>query len=252
MQNKKYDQREEDVRWKLTENIKIRLERKSITQKIMAREIGFSESSLSAGLNGERNFKPGELKCIADYLEITMDELFTGVALENQISHERTGLKTFAIDWLAKIREEDGYLVEMVDVVLNNESIANALFEMLYLYATHYLSSVKYEKSGVTVPVLAHALSSNDVLLKFAISDFTSQIFEAVREIYDRLDESHHKKATEENIYRNLMKIRENLEKQRVFISKIDEDEYNEFISDMEEERQEYYSRYFESSSENE
>ena len=72
-----------DNKEKLRENIAYYVSEalcmKNITQKELAKYIGIDESSVSRSLRAERDFNVYELKCIAEFLDITVDEIITGV-----------------------------------------------------------------------------------------------------------------------------------------------------------------------------
>jgi len=238
MHSNEYDEREERVRIQLALNIRERIKRMGKNQDEFAREVGISASELSKSLNEERSFKLGELKGMAEILGITMDELFTGISPENIESHERTKLSTFAIDWLAKTRERNDYLIEMVDIVLNNKEIAESIFTMTYLYCVNDVSVTKFSKDGNMKANLASYISDNDTLMKHAISDFIVKVFEIIKKDYRRSPFSFHaqERENDEKMRVALNELKKSLDER---YSKI-ENEISQENIDFSEEAEEY------------
>ena len=227
MRTKEYDQREDEVKEQLANNIKKKLHQMNKNQDELADDIGFSPTDLSKSLNQTRDFTPGELEGIAKCLGITMDELFTGVPAGNIESHERTKLSTFAIDWLAETRERNDYLIEMVDIILDNKEIANSLFAMAYLYCVKVVPFRKPAKSGTMEDDLATVISDNDTLMKHAISDFVIEVFRKVKYHYDRNQFNHHKKASDKELYDFMQGLKKSMDEKQ---KEIDEEVLQENI----------------------
>jgi transcriptional regulator with XRE-family HTH domain len=227
----------------ISASIKARMRKHDdMMQKELSIETGISEGALSESLTGKRKFQPGELRRIAEYFHMTYEELFTGVAPRNVVSHERTGLSSFAIDWLHDVHtaKEKEHIAEMVDIVLDNEAIADMLFMLLYMYATtrpHASIAAKkeYRTAGQQLmPNLAFDLTDTESILKFAVTERLSKVLESIKKEYTRLDNSTYSLAMEEVLHEQLIALGERFAAREKRMDEADGEEnlLDEYVAD--------------------
>ena len=233
MDNK--DELREDIAYYVSEI----LGRKNVTQKELAKYIGIDESSVSRSLRAERDFNVYELKCISEFLDVTIEEIMTGIAPENQVEHTQTGLSNYSINWLKSIKNSKEYLFEIVNLVLGNEEIANAMFEAIYLYAVSSIPPTYFKKEGTVTERQARTIADDDLLLRYAIVGSFEEILKLIKKEYERIPDNYNKRMQEEKLHSIYESLRLNL--QRVSDKSYEIDvENGEEILDFDKEAEEY------------
>lgn len=232
-----------DNKEKLRENIAYYVSEalcmKNITQKELAKYIGIDESSVSRSLRAERDFNVYELKCIAEFLDITVDEIITGVLSKNREEHIRTRLNDYSINWLKSIEDEKPHLLEIINLILGHDEIAEATFEAIYLYAVSSIPPTYFKNEGTVVERQAKTLADDDLLLRYAIVGSFEEILKLIKKEYERIPDNYHKRKQEEQLHSIYESLRQNL--QRVSDKSYEIDvENTEEILDFEEEAEEY------------
>ena len=226
------EEEETDYLKEISDNIRIRLRRMDVgkrTQRKLATYLALTEETLSKKLKlYDTKFTVYELIKISEYLNVSVDELITGRDYQNKESVERTKLRTFAIDWLASIREEKKYLAEVIDVVLENEEIAEMLFTMAYLYCTKYVPSIglrKSEKTGGLEIDLTATLSDKNTLFKHAITDMMITVLDRIKVEYGKNAFNAHTLETDEKIHSAIVNMIKRMEEK-------EQEEYLELAKD--------------------
>ena len=200
LDKEKYKDGKENLKEAIAKNVKELLIRHDITQQQIAQYVGISESSVSRALRAERDFNVYELKCIAEFLNVTLEEIVTGVSLKNKEEHIRTGLSNHSINWLKSIESKKENLLEIINVILGNKEIAEAMFESIYLYSTSHISSTYFKKDGTIVQRQAKNLADDDLLLRYAIMGGFEEILQLIKKMYDRIPNNYHQRDTEAKV----------------------------------------------------
>lgn len=238
-EKEKYKDKKENLSEEIAYYVSEILGRKNVTQKELAKYIGIDESSVSRSLRAERDFNVYELKCISEFLDVTIEEIMTGVAPENQVAHTQSGLSNYSINWLKSIKDSREYLFEIVNLILGHEEIANAIFEAIYLYAASSISPTYFKNEGTVVERQAKTIADDGLLLRYAIVGSFEEILKLIKKEYERIPDNYHKRKQEEQLHSIYESLRQNL--QRVSDKSYEIDVENaEEILDFEEEAEEY------------
>jgi len=214
-------------------NVRLALEHKDIPIGEMASTLGADKSRMTRLLKGEYTFTPYELSLISEKLNIPLEQLLYGVAPENRNIQRQTGLSTYAIDWLHKIHKEDEHIAEMVNFVLSNDAIAEALFSMMYYYCV--VNVLPRQKRSNVADDFAYAIASGDTLLNLAITDFFKRIFDQVRMEYSRKPNTTHSRELDEKMAETLSRICRRFEQHVDRVVREVRDETLEFKNEMDE-----------------
>mgnify|MGYP002542363655 CR=1 FL=1 len=234
-----YMDNKDELREKIANYVLEALDRKDKTQKVLAEYIGIDESSVSRSLRAERDFNVYELKCISEFLDVSIEEIMTGVAPENQVEHTQTGLSNYSINWLKSAKDKKPYLFEIVNLILGNEEIADAMFESIYLYAVSSIPPTYFKKEGTVTERQARTLADDDLLLRYAIVGSFEEILKLIKKEYERIPKNYNKRMQEEKLHSIYESLRQNL--QRVSDKSYEIDVENaEEILDFDKEAEEY------------
>lgn len=111
------------------------LENKKWTQKEIAEELHITESALSKWLHGQRTLQIDEAVAMSKLFHISCDELLTGEKPEYRQISDEYGLNTKSQEWLLKNTQENKELISVLNIILNDDKIANVLFRSILIYA---------------------------------------------------------------------------------------------------------------------
>lgn len=234
-----YDDKREELKEDIANNIMRILKNKNITQKQLAYNIGIAESSISRAFHAVREFNVYELKCIAEFLNVTIEEILTGIAPENTKEHIRTALNNSAINWLKYIEAEKEYLLEIVNLILGNKEIAESMFEAVYLYAISEIAHTYFQKEGTVNERQARFIADDELLLRYAIVGSFEEILKLIKKEYGRYPDNYFQRINEEKINEMCKSLGNNLRIIKNKSSEIDA-EYGEDISEFDKEANEY------------
>ena len=102
------------------------LEQKSISRTKLASVIGVKQQTVSLWADGSTTPKLEHLKPLASYFEISIDELVTGVAPDNEAIHLDTGLSNLAIEILKRLNSDNKnkskniIIIEFLNVIIES------------------------------------------------------------------------------------------------------------------------------------
>ena len=257
MQSRTHEADNETVRRKIITSIQHKITKGITTQKTLAEAIGVSQATFSRRIGendtdfseDESFFNLFELLRIAEFLGISLEELFTGVAPENKAEHSATGLDNDSINWLKKNRIEKEYMLEIVDIVFGNSEIADALFEAMYLYSTSYIPTTYYPKHSGDNKVISRftkEIADDSLLLKYAMTGCFNDILEMIKRHYNKTPNNYYLRNREEQEKQLFAAHFENLKKSLISIanetSRIIQEEKDD-IEDFDREAREYCER---------
>jgi len=234
-----YDDKRDELKEDVANNIMRTLKTKNITQKQLAYNIGIAESSISRALRAEREFNVYEIKCIAEFLNITIEEIITGIAPENKKEHIRTTLNNSAINWLKSLEPEKEYLLEIVNLILGNKEIAETIFEAVCLYAVSDIAHTYFKKEGTVNERQARFIADDELLLRYAIVGSFEEILKLIKKEYRRYPNNYFQRINEEKINKMCKSLGNNLRIVKNKSCEIDV-EYGEDISEYDKEANEY------------
>ena len=104
-------------------------------QKEIAKELKITESTLSKWLTGQRTLRIDEVLMMSRFFRISCDELLTGEKPEYRQISDEYGLNTKSQEWLLKNTQENKELISVLNIILNDDKIANVLFRSILIYA---------------------------------------------------------------------------------------------------------------------
>ncbi len=176
------------------------LRRGGIAQNNLAAYLRVDPSTVHNLLDGDTRYTAYHLSCIAKFFGISIDELFTGIAPENVEAHDKTGLKNESINWLTVNRKENEHRLDMVDVILENKEIADALFDLIYAYSTSFVPSARIKSNGDIDVKFATLLANNDLLLGYALNSCVGDVLKLIKEMYKKNKDSYAARNQEHDI----------------------------------------------------
>lgn len=100
------------------------LEKKSISKTKLASELGVKQQTVSQWSDGYTTPELKHLKPLASYFGISIDELVTGLAPDNEDIHLDTGLSNSAIEILKKLsindkdKFENNLIIEFLNIII--------------------------------------------------------------------------------------------------------------------------------------
>ena len=214
--------REDIVMRAICDNTASRLESEGKTKTKLASYLGITLQNLSKKLSGERKFSFYEILHISKFFHIQIIELLIGTGWEDAGIHETTGLSSYAINYLKMGRKANPHLMEMVDLVLENEDIANSLFGLLHLYSTSIISTMTFPIPQKPNEKILSNISDGSQYLRFLFDKYALGLYDSVKEKYQK----HPKRAKLEKTPFELFQI---LQLAETALSQAGEDIYSTF-----------------------
>lgn len=89
------------------EKLRDLISEKAISMTQLGKELGVKQQTVSQWADGKTTPALNHLKPLASYFEVTIDELVTGVAPENEAMHLDTGLSNLTIEKLKQLKTDD-------------------------------------------------------------------------------------------------------------------------------------------------
>lgn len=108
---------------------------KKVTQKEVAQRVDMAESTLSKWISGQMPKQLRAIISLSKLFHISCDELLTGEKPEYRQISDEYGLNTKSQEWLLKNTQENIELISVLNIILNDDKIANVLFRSILIYA---------------------------------------------------------------------------------------------------------------------
>lgn len=177
-------------------NVKEHLNKSGMTQIDLAEKIGMDASSLTRSLRGLREFNLYEMKRIAEILDVSVHTLIYGCAPDQSNLQRQLSLSSFALDWLMNPSEKRAPLMDILNTILKNESIADTLFRAIYNYSTVSVPTTSFKKDG-TIDIRSRILDDDDTLVKYATLGCFEEILDTIRKEYDSISDNYYRRTKE-------------------------------------------------------
>lgn len=100
----------------------------------VAKMIGIDASSLSRKIDNEVKFSENEIKALAELFDVSSDEIMTGLKFEDRNAGKTYGLSQRSLEGLEYMNRTEPNLVAMLDIILENEYLADTLLRSFLLY----------------------------------------------------------------------------------------------------------------------
>lgn len=176
----------------------------NLGQKEVEAELGFSKGKMSAiesasekaGLNLE------EIVRLADWMEITCDELIKGYAPENKRLAENVGLGPDAVDNLVALSKKQPELIKMLNAMIEDNRAFPLLLEAFWLYANSSLIKIHIAKLD-DFPLSLDDAWKDDVAKAMAIS-YIQTVMKGIKNNWNDLND-----ATEKSVDKSLKQFAE-------------------------------------------
>lgn len=107
------------------------------TLKELAEAVGIRQQTVSLYKNGETQPTPETLVKIAEFFDVSVDYLLTGVSSENKAIHEELGLSEEAINMLKRAKETETFegmptLIDTINELLADRDFYEFLDDLIY------------------------------------------------------------------------------------------------------------------------
>jgi len=107
------------------------------TLKELAEAVGIRQQTVSLYKNGETQPTPETLVKIAEFFDVSVDYLLTGVSSENKAIHEELGLSEEAINMLKRAKETETFegmpkLIDTINELLSDRDLYEFLDDLIY------------------------------------------------------------------------------------------------------------------------
>ncbi|MDR1674361.1 MAG: helix-turn-helix transcriptional regulator [Oscillospiraceae bacterium] len=135
--------------------------KESTTKTALAKAVGVKQQAVSQWSYGNTTPELKHLKSIADYFNISIEELVTGVDYPNEDLNRDTGLSNSAIEILKRLKDDDnftnravtGFLNLLIESVEFPDGRTNILFRESLEYLVKLFDRIKYnEYISVNLP----------------------------------------------------------------------------------------------------
>lgn len=175
-----------------------------LTQKEVEAELGFSRGKMSAiesasekaGLNLE------EIVRLADWMDITCDELIKGYAPENKQLAENVGLVPDAVDNLVVLSKERPELIKMLNAMIEDSRAFTLVLNAFWLYANSSLIKIHFAKLD-DFPLSLDEAWKDDIVKAMAIS-YIQTVMKGIKNNWNDLND-----ATEKSVDKRLKQFAE-------------------------------------------
>lgn len=155
-------------------------------QKEIAKELKITESTLSKWLTGQRTLRIDEVLMMSRFFRISCDELLTGEKPEYRQISDEYGLNTKSQEWLLKNTKENKELISVLNIILNDDKIANVLFRSILIYAcaiqVKIMPLVQKKKKEEFIYV---DNDTSDDMMKMLATQNIQRLLEYTREAWD-------------------------------------------------------------------
>lgn len=161
-----------------------------LTQKEVEDKLGFSKGKISliesgsekSGLNLE------EIVRLADWMDITCDELIKGYAPENKRLAENVGLGPDAVDNLVALSKKQPELIKMLNAMIEDSRAFPLLLEAFWLYANSSLIKIHIAKLD-DFPLSLDEAWKDDVAKAMAIS-YIQTVMKGIKNNWNDLNDA--------------------------------------------------------------
>lgn len=104
------------------------------TKKKLAEEMGCSAAKISKICTGDYDgLKVEDLIKLANLFDVSLDRFFDKKS--NEIENMELGLSGKSLDWLHRNQSENPDFINLLNIILENDNIADALFRSMFIYA---------------------------------------------------------------------------------------------------------------------
>ena len=162
----------------------------------------------------ERNKKElllSEIKKICTEYKLPIVTLLYGIKPEHENIHQITGLRQESIEWLNKLKDKAPEKLEILDLILSHENIANPLFEIFYIYAMLDVPQTVKQDDGTITGRISLALTDEQTILKNIMADYIQEILLELRNGY----QSKRSKQTEVDVQMALDKLKKDIQNKK-------------------------------------
>lgn len=195
-----------------------------LSQKELANKLNMSKSTLSKINRGNRELTATEVAQIAEILDMTCDQVISGVAPKNKEYHMEYGLSNKALNWLNKSNKlKDNHLVNMLNLLFKDDGTIELLLESMYYYSIISNRDIRFKNIDGTTDLTCN-LSNQKAMYWASVSENVEEVFKNITTHYaPEVDEE-----TQKQYIKTMKKLTE-------YYNKVYKQNEEEYLHDIEE-----------------
>ena len=194
----------------ICDEVESHLKNEDTQKQKLANFIGITPSNLSKKLE-RASFSIYEVLLIAEFFKMDIYEFLVGAKRNDVNFHNETQMSSYSIHYLKTSRTSNPHLMDMVDLVFENENIANSLFSLLYWYASSDVSYVTFPVKGKPEEKIARKISDGSLYLKYLLEKSFIDLCKIVKEQYHKFHPKTEILNTGEEMYQGLKEVEDAL-----------------------------------------
>lgn len=142
---------------------------KRLTNQELANILKISPAALCKRLNGDVLFQSDEIVEMARFFGISCDELLTGVSAKNNFINQEYGLNDKSLEWLKENTKNNKDYITLLNIILNDENIADALFRAMLIYCNSVmLKLMPLTSTKLNEYIYVNAETSDEIIKRIA------------------------------------------------------------------------------------
>lgn len=172
----------------ISRQIKLLREKAGLKQRELAEMLNTSRETINMWESGARMIKGDDIVRLAEALNTTCDYLLRGVESENLGTNQATGLSDKAIKWLRSAKESKQAYIEVLNTLLEDSVLADALFSAMWVYANSKYTKITTD-NVVIESKQEYDLEDSRAMLKYSAQESMSLVLDVLYKKYgERID----------------------------------------------------------------